>query len=267
MLQLLPASIGAAKGSSGLLGSLGGVGGFLSGVGDFVGSLFGADEGPSPEEQINHQVNLTRRVMMKQLPWMVHGAKEAGLHPLTAVGVNPASGGGLSFFGGGGPDVAGAISAAGQGISRAAQANQPRQMTAFERISTALSLENQELQNERLRSEIRLMSQPGTPPGLDINSIGDPDIKILPKEIVANEGPREKGIRAALQWFNLEGVPVRARSQDFAEATEDDFIMPAFVSGGYTVPDYIRGRISRSYDDFADNQRDRVNYLLELFGF
>lgn len=95
----------------------------------------------------------------------VEGFRAAGIHPLFGLtgtsGVTampsystPADNGGPNF------------AQVGQGIARAATAFAGRAERAIAEKSAQLGIENQELQNQRLRSEITLMNQPGRGPGL-----------------------------------------------------------------------------------------------------
>lgn len=83
-------------------------------------------------------------------------AARLGFHPLTALGINPASGGGFgtAFNTGGGSYDSGAkwraLSDMGQNLQRAASAVS----TPAERASEALTLRNQSLQNDLLETQV-----------------------------------------------------------------------------------------------------------------
>jgi len=135
-------------------------GSLLSGAAAVGGLFGGGGESYKETSKLNHayQVNLLRN----QIPLMVEGAKEAGLHPLTAVGVNPASfSGGISSIGESKWD---ALDNLGQNISRARTANMDKSERATVEAANGLKLENMKLQNDLLRSQITTIQNPTTPP-------------------------------------------------------------------------------------------------------
>ena len=174
-----PAAIasGATAASTGasFLGTLGTAGSFLSGLGSFAGGLGGlfGGGGMSNKRASRLAIEAEERANNRQIWWsrnglklLREGAEAGGFHPLAALGYNPAMGGATTpvFQDGGGNDYGQALYNMGQGISRAASAFQSKEAMALEKLSAGLGLENQKLQNDRLRAEIRLMEQPGSPP-------------------------------------------------------------------------------------------------------
>ena len=155
----------AAGAGGGFLSSLGTLGNAAGGIGQFLGglgSVFGGKKkGPSHADQLAFNNQIVRGTIANT----VGAAKEAGIHPLAALGINPASGAGFQIGNDStGPDIGSAIANMGQGIGRATAAYQSKEQRLMEQASATLSLENQQLQNDRLRSEIRLINQPATPP-------------------------------------------------------------------------------------------------------
>lgn len=196
----------------------------ISTGGSFLGGLFRGNDGPSPKEQMNHQINLQRTLWLDQLPMMVRGAKKAGLHPLVAAGVNPASGGSFSYGGSDGDSAGQFLADAGQGISRAVEAYSTREERALQRTGMALDLENKRLHNTRLASEIRLMQTGSTnPPGMTPG--------MIPRNIHA---------------VDPDGRAVRVLNP---EAGDNEFLMMAdFLSR--TLPDELRHMTGRTKAEF-----------------
>lgn len=126
------------------------IGAIASGVGSLASSIFG-NKGPSPEEQINHNLNYERKrldlVEGLTIPTRVAAARKAGLHPLSALGVSPSSGSiGINYDQPSGPD----FEALGQGIDRALSVGK----NATEKRLDQLALEKAQLENDYLRTQI-----------------------------------------------------------------------------------------------------------------
>lgn len=153
----------------------------------------------------------------------VEGFQAAGIHPL--FGLTGTSGvtamPSYSTPADGGKD----FSTVGQNIGRAAAALTAPQERAIAAESAKLGLENQQLQNDYLRTQILHMNSPGTPPGYSGGTTmfpGQNDVLKIPKEVVANTGTTEKGTRAIAQRFEFAGSPIYGMSEDFANAGNDD---------------------------------------------
>lgn len=151
----------------------------LSAVSSIAGMFGGSKQKrPQAEEEVAHLHN--RRDMSLSEAYALHqsnmmasdmksrmaAADKYGINKLMMLGVNPASmGAPQSVFGGdSGPSVGDRVASMGAGLSRAAEAMMSKEDRVINRQSAMLQLENQKLQNDRLRSEISLMSQPGSPP-------------------------------------------------------------------------------------------------------
>jgi len=205
----------------------------LAAAGQFasgIGQLFsGGGSGPGLREQYNEHLNFLGRLLPRQARWMSEGARAAGLHPLTVVGMNPASGFQAQAFGDT-SDTGAAISNMGQGIARAAQAYSSKEERALTQASAQLQLENQSLQNERLRSEIALMRQPGTTPGFTMNQVMPgqnvlPGEMLVPKQKHASSGGMEVGIRPGNQEFYMPGFgPITMKSKDLQDVSEENHL-------------------------------------------
>ena len=141
----------------------GGIGQLASGI----SSLFGGSKGskaPSLHEQGEEMVMRTGQIAQADIKGRVAAAREAGLHPLVALGVPSASAPSFAVgFGGDSekPDYGSALENMGQGVSRAAGALFDKAERAYIAVDRKLNLENKELQNEYIRSQIRQMNAPG----------------------------------------------------------------------------------------------------------
>lgn len=183
------------------------------------------------EAQGIHEANMLRAKMAS--------ARELGIHPLSMLGI-PSSGVPslpLSGGDGGGSDRLAAASEMGQGISRAVAAYATREEREMAKASSALTLENQQLQNERLRSEIALMHAPGSPPG--ISGVGsDADARYPAQSHMpvgfGNSGPLYK------KGYDEHGNPVRVLNEDVIG--DSDFLQTV-AALGYSLPDWISSNV------------------------
>lgn len=135
------------------------IGALISGGSSLLGGLFGQ----SSQEKINQQ-NLAQAMFMAQnsIQMKVQDANKAGINPLAALGVQTSSPGvavGSNALGEG-------ISKAGQDISRAVSAHVSDEDKTLVRKEALLKLQNQELQNALLASQIKKQNAPGNPPAI-----------------------------------------------------------------------------------------------------
>lgn len=144
----------------------------LSPIADLAGGLLGAR---SAESAGNKNADLQREFAKNSVQWRVADAKAAGIHPLAALGAN---------MGGASPSFQSAgdygISAAGQDISRAINANATRTERETNELQTRIAeatLRNWELRNQELAYNLANKSQMGPP--------APPTFEIKPAEITA----------------------------------------------------------------------------------
>lgn len=179
------------------------IGGALGGLGQFIGgasSLFGGGGGQSPATTLGQQqLQFAMDAAGKQIQWRVKDAKDAGIHPLYAMGApafNPTS---ISIPGDApGPDIGAALSGMGQGIGRAIDAvrtKDERQESAYEMIRQSQQIERGDLENQVLRAQLasavaRLGRDQVGPPAPTPNPVtaatGQSVIK--PNEITSSQG-------------------------------------------------------------------------------
>jgi len=126
------------------MGILGAVTGALGGV---VGNIINNN---AAKDAANKAWDRQKNVMMNQVQWRVRDAVAAGLHPLAAIGMNPASGPAPAMIDGSlGPTLANAGQDLGNSIERAMQ---PEDRTAS--ALTRLQLERGTLENDLLRAQL-----------------------------------------------------------------------------------------------------------------
>lgn len=135
-------------------------------IGDLIGaaaSMFGGIMGQKSQQKMAQQnIDLQKQFAQQGIQWKVNDAKAAGIHPLYALGAQTHSFAPVSV----GDSIGPAIANAGQFIGRAAQAGATsgQRVNAVSEALQQAAVEKAGLENELLRSQIRLMNQPGTPP-------------------------------------------------------------------------------------------------------
>lgn len=153
----------------------------------------------------------------------VTDAKNAGIHPLVAMGMSPASGGGSVSIGGGSsaPSEPHWLEKMGQGVGRAVNAVQ----TAGERAVTAKITEQQlergDLENDLLRSQIarNLASQNPALPNPNSTKVID-----LPLERINGAVSEPASVNSVGYMQGNDGTYSPVKSKDATERLEDDFI-------------------------------------------
>lgn len=216
---------------------------------NLIGGLLGGDDGPGPTELANIQYKVWKKQIAHEIPARVKAAKSAGIHPLVALGASPVSGPSISVGGDSGSSnrMGDALSGLGQGISRAVEAYASKEERDMSRAAAKLSLENQQLQNDRLRSEIALLRQPGSPPGMADNPIipGQSDsIKHIPQsfyDTIPTGLGTSRNVPLHTMSIDEKGRPMRVWNEDLG----DNEILQALHSIGYSLPDWVYTRITK----------------------
>lgn len=136
----------------------------LSAIGGIVGGLLGNSSAKA-------QIRAQQEALQNSVSWRVADAKRAGVHPVTALGMQPMNISPVQT-----PD----FGELGQNVGRALDATQTRQEKEndYTKAAQVLSLERAGLENDllkaRINSEIAVRNQPGTPPPMPaLDSRGD----------------------------------------------------------------------------------------------
>lgn len=131
----------------------------LGAIADVAGSFISANAAKKASKK---DYKRAKEFAQNSIQWRVADAAAAGVSPLFALGAPTMSYAGSTV---GADPVGSALSSAGQNISRAALAlNAPE--TKVNAALEALTVERGTLENEKLRAELRLMNQPGSPAGV-----------------------------------------------------------------------------------------------------
>lgn len=239
------------------------IGGGLSAAGSIASGLLGnsGGSGHSYQYYLDRDYNQQQRLAQNYPSWVVEGAKNAGLHPLAVLGMNMGSGSSFSMGSDGSTykDTSW-LNDAGQGIARAAGALVDRKTRAqqeeFNQVQMQQKLENNDLQNQLLRAQIRqygvddavatlangarmaITNQQQNPPfsvgrnGAVIDGQGDSTVsslfKVKPAEIVASEPSRpgtEAGSVTDLGFTRTnDGGYAPVMSNDAKQRIEDDLV-------------------------------------------
>lgn len=132
------------------------LGSIIGGALGAVGSLFGQSKEQKAQEKF----------AKNGIQWKVADAKEAGIHPLFALGANTVSYSPMGL----GSTLGSLGSEMGQDIGRSVAAGMSREQksASFENSLAKLALERGGLENEILRSQLRKINQPASPPPLAV---------------------------------------------------------------------------------------------------
>lgn len=127
-------------------------------VGSLLGGLFGQK---SQSDMAEKNIEMQKEFAQKGVQWKVADSLKAGIHPLFGLGASTTSFAPVSV----GDSLGPAIAQSGQEIGRAVGASMSSEQQVSAKMN-ALTLERGSLENELLRSQIRAMNAPGSPPGL-----------------------------------------------------------------------------------------------------
>lgn len=223
----MPFPLAAALSAGGSL-----LGGLFAGAGQKAGGKMSAKATLKANQQnLKYQMLFAK----KGLRWKINDARKAGVAPLAALGAQGQSFS-PSFVGAtqAGQGVADAAASMGQGISRAATAlgDADAQNTEYLRKLQQLQLDNMTLQNQALGSQIRLMTQPGTPPAAPVAA----DRYLIPGQGQGVDYSNSKYVRpgqnsvdpGSMNEFSRvhtsDGGQVLVPGKDIKAATEDAFV-------------------------------------------
>lgn len=204
-------------------------GSLISGGANLIGGLLGRDTQNATNDIAVRQAAQNRRdqydFAQNAIQWKVADAEKAGIHPLYALGANPTSFNPVSVGLSSENHLGRGLSAMGQDISRAVAA--PRSpadkvngvAVAQQTQSNALSIENQQIQNQILRVRLALMTQPGTPPG-------------VPFEVPEKNKPEERPplMIGGRRWdTNPDTSPMKAWEDQYGDEGPVSWSMPIAI--------------------------------------
>jgi len=131
--------------------------GALSGVSSYLNAN-------AAKEASKKDYKRAKEFAQNSIQWRVADANAAGVSPLFALGAPTMSYSGSSV---GVDPVAAGLESMGQNISRAALAN-AEPASKVDAAMQALMIERGTLENDKLRAELMLLKQPGSPPGIPL---------------------------------------------------------------------------------------------------
>lgn len=212
----------------------------ISAAGNLIGGFMNqnAQENANAQNQANWQTSMAYQDLVNKntIQWKVADAKKAGIHPLAALGVNPA--GGPASFIGATPEtgMGDAVARAGQDISRAvtSTATQQKRAEAFDNSVKAMSVENMSLRNDLLRSQIARINQQSNPPvpsfdqRWQVDGQGDTArVKMQPFQVTPGEPGKpwmEPGAISDVGYSRTPGGYAVVPSKEMQERIEDNWL-------------------------------------------
>lgn len=228
------------------LGSIiGGIGSLLGGSMQQQGAIKGGKIAAHATLKANRQnLKYQKQFAQRGIRWRVRDARDAGIHPLAALGAQTASFS-PSFVGAtqAGEGVAQGAAAMGQGISRAATAlgDIDDRQSDFVLALQKLQLENMSLQNSALASQIAQINQPGTPPAAPPASVnrylidgqggsvagGAKGVETVPLTRLASDPDKnwqEAGSLVDKGWLRTADGWAPVKSKDAMDRMDDDTV-------------------------------------------
>lgn len=195
MLPLIGAAIGAG---ASLLGS-------------WFSSKSAEENRESQERMAAQNIALQKEFAQSGVQWKVQDALKAGVHPLAALGAQTVGFSPVQVGGFGDTSMGKGLAEAGQHIGRAlSAAGTAKERDALTGTTAALALENQQLQNEFLRSRIALTRSQIGPPAPTLTPT-DPFEHPTAKKPEDNPGIMMGGIRVLPHpaWSPMKAIQDR----------------------------------------------------------
>jgi len=196
--------------------------------GKLIEGFFGAK---SAEDAAKKQYQQQKEFAQNGIQWKVEDAKQAGIHPLYALGANTTSYAPVSV---GNINPLQGLSSAGQDLSRAVDATRSAsgKVDAFTRTAQSLQLQRLGLENELLASQIAKTRQSSTPPmptagdRMLVDGQGDsPLVKTKPMERQSSSAgapSQEAGAVSEMGYLRTPTGWAPVMSKDAKDRSEDD---------------------------------------------
>ncbi|MBX2833764.1 MAG: hypothetical protein KTR28_02210 [Micavibrio sp.] len=191
-------------------------------------SKSGKNKGQKPANQFQWQYDKDKEFAQNAIQWRVNDAKQAGLHPLSALGQSPAMSNSASYIQS--PEKGVDFHALGQGIDRAANAGRNQTQRELDN----LRLERAKLENDYLKTQIAGSAQAitnsgkTTPAQAPSTISGQGRTRSLPADVIAsaiNDVSREAGSINSYAFTKPTRTGVGlVPSKQMKERIEDDFI-------------------------------------------
>nr|QJB20676.1 MAG: DNA pilot protein [Microvirus sp.] len=249
----------AAAGGSGL-SSLG-LSSIISAGSNILGGLLGSKKkrGPSWDDQLT----MHRQGIFTDMKAKMDAARENNIHPIVALGGSFQGPQAQAQFGdSGGTDWGSVLDTAGQGVSRAVAAAASREEREIAKVSAKLSLENQELQNARLRSEIALMHQAGTPPSYSYTAPETKDARY------PGQSHMPLGFGDTAPLLRMARAPNGSMVRVYNDDLGDNELLQAASAFGYSMPDFIHGNFTRpAAKKLRGYLENMIDWQMQLLGY
>jgi len=209
----------------------------LSSIGSFASSLGigGGEKRPRYRDALLAQKYATTN----DFDARIESAKKHGINPLVALGV-PATTGPAGHIGS--SDSFGErMSAAGQGLGRAAAAIQSKEERESQRILTAQQIERGQLENDLLKSDIAL-KRGQLAPAIGSYQQNLTGVKAALADLKTPLGYADGALPLHQLTYDEKGNPIRVYNSN---ELGDSEVMTALHGAIYSVPDGIHGNIGR----------------------
>jgi hypothetical protein len=219
-----------------------------------LGSLFGGDDADESQKYwARRNETLQRDAMTKSIQYRVADAQAAGIHPLYALGAQTMSPSPVGVGGSNqGPSKWDRLADMGQNISSSLKSMTTKEERAVAAVQTKQQLENGDLNNELLRSQIAL-NRANAVPSFPSNPTGGGFDDAVKTEIIPTFAKPKKGFmqqgsdkKPMYQSWETPMGPQVTFSDDVGTYMENDPIsIPMFYSNA------IMGALKKAIRDYA----------------
>jgi len=233
------------------------IGAAIAAGANIVSGIMGAK---SAEKAAKQQYAAQKEFAQNGIQWKVDDAREAGIHPLYAMGANTTSYAPVAV---GNTNPLSGLAEAGQDISRAVDATRPASSKVNAVLATqqALATERMGLENELLRSQIAKSRQESNPPmptagdRMLIDGQGNaPLVKTSPmarQAVIPGTPSQEAGAVAEAGYLRTPSGWAPSFSKDAKDRLEEDTLgeiqwslrnrlLPEAFGGSFSPPPHIK---------------------------
>lgn len=138
------------------------IGPAISAASSLLGGVLGRGAADDASDFAARQLQFQNLAAKKGIQWRVKDAREAGIHPVYALGAQTFSPSPISISGA--DPLAEGVAQMGQSLGQAVTAGQSVQMTASQKVLEALQLERAGLENRLLEGQISALGKVGGSP-------------------------------------------------------------------------------------------------------
>lgn len=220
------------------------IGSIISAGASLIGGMLNRDAAKDAaaqnREMAEKNIKMQQDFAQHGIKWKVDDAKDAGIHPVYALGAPTTSFSPISFSATADNSMGNALAAAGQDVGRAINTTRTAQErdSVYTKAAVALSLEKGALENEVLRSQLARIKQQNSPPMASQAIVpNDPAPFAVPEDKKAEERPPL--MIFGKRWMtNPNTSPMAAWEQQYGDDGWASWVLPPVLATndlGYNI--------------------------------